>query len=209
VKVRVASVVLLLTISTGCVPRVVRVQQPLPTAVQLELASIPRVWIAGFVVDRPPDVDLNDEAVRVLRDELRSARILVLAGAPVTLAHEDVFSDDRLWRRLGEEHGFPLIVTGSIKLLLAPPRIVHRGRRDGYVHAGGRILRVKVVLVDGTTGRVVATQELPARWRYGIGRFSSDVSLYVDLLHQTMPDWLRAISVGSRRTIKVNPGGVV
>jgi hypothetical protein len=81
VNVRIASVVFVLMTSTARAPLVAKVRHPLPPAVQLELGSIPRVWVAGFVADGSAHVDVNGEAVRVLRDELRSARILVLAGA--------------------------------------------------------------------------------------------------------------------------------
>jgi hypothetical protein len=42
----------------------------------------------------------------------------------VPINTEDVVLDPAYWRRLDEEHGFPLIVTGSVKLLVAPAMLV-------------------------------------------------------------------------------------
>ena len=35
--------------------------------VQQRLLTFPRIWVAGFVVDRNREVDLNTETVRLLR----------------------------------------------------------------------------------------------------------------------------------------------
>ena len=180
----------------ACAPHVVRTPSSIPAAVQLQIGRLPRVWVAGFVAHAPADsIDLNVETVRVLRDALRSIGSVPLVDAePLQIQNEQVFADDRCWSQLGEEHGFPLIVTGSISMFLAPPAIVQRGIRTIYVPTAGRVLDATVVLIDGRTGHVVDSIRLPRRMRYGVGRFSSGLSLFINLMSQSRTDWLKAIS---------------
>lgn len=91
----------------------------------------------------------------------------IVDAEPLMIDTEQRFSDSTYWRRLGEEHGSPLIVTGSVRLLLAPPSIVQRGPRDVYILTAGRVLEATVVLIDGRTGTPLSRQKLPSRMRYG------------------------------------------
>ena len=93
-----------------------------------------------------------------------------------------------------EELGEPLIVTGSVKLFLAPTRLEQRGRRTMYFPRAGRVLEATVVLIDGRSGEVVSTTKLPSRMRYGTDRVASGLSLYLQMMDQAMPDWLQAIT---------------
>jgi len=99
---------------------------------------------------------------------------------PLTIPTERVFAEESYWRRLADERGSPLIVTGSVKLVLAPPAIVQRGLRTSYVPTAGRVRDVdaRIVTIDGRTGRVIRATRLPGRVRYGVGRFSSGLSLF-------------------------------
>jgi len=97
---------------------------------------------------------------------------------PLTIPTERVFAEESYWRRLADERGSPLIVTGSVKLVLAPPAIVQRGLRTSYVPTAGRVLDATIVTIDGRTGRVIRTTRLRGRVRYGVGRFSSGLSLF-------------------------------
>ena len=195
---RLVAVVILTALAVaGCAPHVVRTDRSLPPRVQLQLASVPRLWVAGFAVGGRSDLDLNGETVRVLTQQFRQwTSVPLVEGAPVTIRSEATFADAAYWRRLAEEHGFPLIVTGSVQLLIAPPKMVQRGRRETYVHATGREFRARLVLIDGRTGKVVASARLPARTRYGVGRFGAGMVLYYDLLQRAFPDWLQAIAAG-------------
>ncbi len=181
---------------SGCGPHVVRASHGLPADVQIQLLRMPRVWVAGFVTSANFDhIDLNIETVRLLREELRAVGSMpVVEAEPLTVPGEQVFADRSYWRGLGEEHGLPLIVTGSVKMSLAPPLMVQRGRRVFYVPTAGRVLDATVVLIDGRTGMVITTTQLPRRIRYGIGRFSSGLSLYFDLMDQSRADWFNAIA---------------
>jgi|SRR5882672_7570199 len=190
----IASALLAFT-AAACAPHVVRSSNAPPAAVQFKMAGLPRVWVAGFATERKPEFDLNTEAVLLLRRELRlwsSAQII--EAEPLSIDAEQKLSDVSYWRRLGEEHGTPLIVTGTVKLHLAPARVVHRGVRTVYAYATGRVLDATVVLIDGRTGEVVSTSKLPSRMRYGLGRFGSGLSLFMQIMQAGMSDWFDAIS---------------
>lgn len=179
----------------ACGPRLVRTPHAPPAVFQLNVSKLSRVWVAGFVAGRNPEVDVNVETVRFLRRQLRTqSSVTVVDAEPLTLDTEQRFSETTYWRRLGEEHGSPLIVTGSVRLLLAPPAMVQRGPRSVYIPTAGRVLEATVVLIDGRTGTALSTQKLPSRMRYGLGRFSSGLSLYLQLMDRAMPDWFRAIA---------------
>jgi hypothetical protein len=191
--------VVLATISmAACAPRVVRPANAPPPAVQMRLAGLPRVWVAGFATDRNTEFDLNTETVRLLRSELRTwSSAPVLEVEPLAVDSEERLSDVPYWRRLGDEHGRPLIITGSLKLRVAPARVVHRGVRTMYAYATGRVLDSTVVVIDGRTGERLSSQALASRMRYGVGRFSSALALYVAMMQGAMGEWLETITAAS------------
>lgn len=191
----------------ACHPRVVTVANAVPADVQLKLARITRIWIAGFHVVPNRDIDLDAETVRLIRHELRRATSLdVIEAEPLVVPTEDVFSDRAYWRRLASEHGSPLIVTGTVNLLVAPPTTVQRGRHT-LVSAAGRVLDPEVVIIDGRNGDVILTERIPRRMRYGIGRFAFTIPLYFDLMERAMPDWIRVIAIGAELIGSGDPGG--
>src|SRR5262245_32807595 len=179
----------------GCATKVVRTAGSIPPAAQINLSKLPRVWVAGFVARGSNEIDLNAETVLLLRQQLRMvSSAAVIDAEPLALSSERDFTEVKRWRELGEEHGNPLIVTGSVALLLAPPAIVQRGPRTAYIPTAGRTLAATVVLIDGRTGEVVRTEPLPSRVRYGIGRFSSGPWLFFELMRRSLLDWLAAIA---------------
>ena len=190
----VTVIVLSIAAAACTAPHIAR-PQAAPTAdVQLKLATLPRVWVAGFATDWKPEFDLNTETVRLVRAHLRtwsSAQVIEAEPLPVDSGR---LSDVAYWRTLGEEHRYPLIVTGSVKLHIAPARVVQRGVRSTYAYADGRVLDATVVLIDGRTGEVLSTDKLPSRMRYGVGRFSSALSLFLQMMNAGMGDWFTAIA---------------
>jgi hypothetical protein len=188
--------VLILSLFTGaCGTRVIHGLESVPAEYQLKLAKLPRVWVAGFATGKKPEFDLNLETVRFIRTQLRTwSSAQVIQAEPLTIDTEQRLSDVAYWRRLGEEHGRPLIVTGTVKLLLAPPQVVQRGIRTIYLPLAGRTLEATVVIIDGGSGQVRSTRKLPSRMRYGVGRFSSGLALYFQMMDQAMPDWFGAIT---------------
>lgn len=189
--------VILLSIAAAaaCATHVTRPPTAPPAAVQLNLATLPRLWVAGFATDRKPEFDVNAETVRLLRGRLRAwSSAPVVEAEPLPVDSEHRLSDHVYWRRLGEEHRQPLIITGSVKLRIAPARVVQRGARTLYAYADGRVLEATIVLIDGRTGEVLSTDRLPSRMQYGAGRFSSGLSLFLQMMDAGMSDWLAAIA---------------
>jgi len=195
---RLLLVVLAMISTAACAPHVVRLTNAPPPALQMKLAGLPRVWVAGFATDKKPEFDLNTETVRLLRTELRTwSSATVLEVEPLAVDSEERFTDVAYWRRLGDEHGRPLIITGSLKLRVAPARVVHRGVRTMYAYATGRVLDSTVVVIDGRTGERLSSQALASRMRYGVGRFSSGLALYFAMMQGAMGDWLETITAAS------------
>ena len=178
----------------ACGPRVIRESRFAPQAVQQRLLAFPRVWVAGFVVNSIRDVDLNSETVRLVRAALTMRTgASVVEGEPLTIDTDARFANARFWREHAEERGFPLIVTGTVRLLLAPPQIEQRGRRTIYL-ATGRVLDVTVMTIDGRTGKLLSTHRLPRRTRDDTRDVPSGLELFVEMMEAGMQDWLAAIS---------------
>ena len=187
----------------GCAPRLIKASHAVPLSVQGRISSIPRIWVTGFAVNSNPEFDVNLETIRLLRTWFRErTSVPVVDAEPLTIPNEQIFADAPYWRGLAEEHGSPLIVTGSVRLLLAPPQMVQRGRRTVFLHATGRLLEVTVVMIDATTGEIRSRTDLPTRTEYGIGRESSGLTLYFALMDRAMDDWFRAIAEGSPATAR-------
>ena len=153
-----------------------------------------RILVAGFVTETDGSVDVNGETVRLLRSELRREGALgVLQGDPLTLSDEDVFRDAEYWRLVGEEYGHPLIVTGFVRLRRAPPAVSQRGGRAAvYETRPGFFLESELLLIDGTTGRVLTSKRLPRQVRYeSVGRESVSW-MFLAMLDRMLPDLLHA-----------------
>ncbi len=193
---------LLSVLTAACLSPSVRVSNAPSPQVQKKLANLSRVWVAGFVTastsEGKLEFDLNSETVRLLRIQLRTwSSAHVLEGEPLAIDTKQQLSDVAYWRKQGEEHGRPLIVTGSVKLYLAPPKLEQRGKRMLSYPLAGRILEATAVLIDGHTGEVLSTHKLPDRMQYGVGRFGSPLLLYSQMMDQALPDWFAAITATS------------
>ena len=177
----------------ACAPRIVPASRSMPANVQLGLLKLPRVWVAGFVTSGRPEFDLGFETVRLLRRQLRNWSASVVEAEPIVVDSASRLSDTAYWRRLGEEHGKPLIVTGTVRWLFAPAKIEERGRRRIYL-VNGRVFEATVVLIDGTSGKALSTEPLPSRMRYDTGPKAFPLTLFYEMMEQALPDWFRAIA---------------
>lgn len=177
----------------ACAPRVVRTSRSMPADVQLGLLKLPRIWVAGFVASGRPEFDLSFETVRLLRRQLRNWSASVVEAEPLVVDSATRLSDVAYWRRLGEEHGRPLIVTGTVRWLSAPAKIEERGKRRIYL-VNGRVFEATVVLIDGHSGKAVSTEPLPSRMRYDTGPKAFALTLFYEMMEQALPDWFRAIA---------------
>ena len=190
----VALVVVVLT--SNCAPRVHRMRSSLPADVQIGMSRVDDVWVAGFISQPGRDkVDLNVETVRLIRQDLRRlSNARVVDAEPLNLADQAVFDDAAYWRRQAEDRRAGLVVTGIVRLLLAPAQMVQRGRRTAFLGQSGRTLDATVVVIDGRTGAIVSRLALPRRMRYASDGIASGLALYFEMMEQARPDWLRAIS---------------
>ena len=170
----------------------VRVAQPPTPAV--DVSAFNRVWIAGFVTSAHRDVDLNTETVRLLRSQLKSQTFLrVIDAEPITIDGESMLRDEARWRKLAEEYGEPLIVTGSVRLVSAHPLSTERpSGRGSAILRKGFVLEATFVFIDGRTGKVVGSQTVPKEKIYGLDDRTSTLSLYFQLMNRVMPIFLRA-----------------
>lgn len=182
---------------SDCGPRVHRIRAGAPADVQIGMASVDDIWVAGFIGESGKDkVDLNVETVRLVRQDLRRFSLArVVEAEPLTLDNQEVFNDAAYWRRQANDVRARLVVTGIVRLLLAPAQIVQRGRRTAYLAQSGRTLEATVVVIDGRSGAIVARETLPQRQRYATNDISSGLPLYFEMMEQLRPDWLRAIAV--------------
>ena len=171
-----------------------RVSQP--PAPSIDLSPFRRIWIAGFVTHTRSDIDVNGETVRLLRRRLNPRTPLrVLDVHPLTMHDESEFSDRDRWRKLGEEYGQPLVVTGSVRLIPARPVAVERsaGRGLSYASRKGFVLEATFVFIDGRTGDILETHPLPKETLYGTDQRASTLSLYFQLMDRVVPTFLRAL----------------
>ena len=189
---RIALIAALPCFVVACAPQVVQTPRSMPAAVQLNLLKLPRVWVAGFATGGRREFDLNGETVRLLRQELRAWSASVVDAEPLII-EANTLSEAPYWRRLGEEHGAPLIVTGSVRWLFAPAKIEQRGRRTVYV-VNGRVLEATVVVIDGHTGEIMSSRRLPSRMHYPVGQSPDGLGCLFDMMDAGIRDWLDAIS---------------
>lgn len=167
-----------------------------PAALLIDLSPFRRIWIAGFVTSANRDIDVNLETVRLLRRRLNPRTTLrVIEAEPLTIRDELELGDRERWRRLAEEYGEPLIVTGSVRLNAARPVAVERttGRGSIYLSRKGFVLETRFVFIDGRTGEVIASEPLPKETLYGTDTRTSTLFLYFQLMDRVVPNFLRAL----------------
>lgn len=171
------------------------------THATLDMSAFRRVLVAGFIGAGTAEVDTNVETVRLLRAQLRTntelkvidADILPLAAIALDGlqrrtglkdekdldACRHVFADVRFWKRLGEEYGEPLIITGTV-LFRAQPR-------------GGSVEPV-FLFIDGRTGVVIYSASFRESLSHGDRRRVPALSTYFQLMDRLVPNVLGAVS---------------
>jgi hypothetical protein len=179
---------------------------------QARFHDFARVLVAGFVTSGVPQVDGNTETARLLGTELRSKRGLTVVRfdpldlqrlstlAPQADASDDgVFADVPFWKRLGEEYAEPLIVTGTVGFRSAGHRMEERslGRRTIRLWHPGFTLMLRLVLIDGRTGRMLDSVPMRQRKAYATDDRESPLSMYFKLMNETMPSVLDTFARGA------------
>ncbi|OFW04285.1 MAG: hypothetical protein A3I61_09910 [Acidobacteria bacterium RIFCSPLOWO2_02_FULL_68_18] len=209
-----------------------------PIRPKLDVSAFQRVLVAGFIAGGSDDVDGNLETTRLLRSQLRTKSELrvidvdVLPLMDVALegreanggdrqappaaikedadleAYEHVFAKVEYWKRIGEEHQQPLIVTGTV--MFAPQArsgIVQRdqeiydsfGRRRvvpvrTYMERKGFVLKPRFVFIDGRTGAVLHSENFREEILYNVNQTTPALSSYFELMDRLIPSFLSTLS---------------
>ena len=141
-----------------------------------------------------------------------SASIAILENEDLE-PYEHLFADVEYWRRIGEEHQQPLIVTGTV--MFAPQArsgVVQRereiydslGRRSvvpirTYMERKGFVLEPRFVFIDGRTGAVLYSENFREEILYNANQVTPALSSYFELMDRLLPSFLSTLST---QTIK-------
>jgi len=132
-------------------------------------------------------------------------------------AYEQVFENKDYWKKVGEEFGSPLIITGSV--LFTPHQrsgYVQKeqevydsfGRRSvvpvrTYMDRKGFILRPKFVFIDGRTGETLYTETFREEILYNAEQSTPALSSYFELMDRLLPSFLSTLSSQTIRGSRV------
>jgi hypothetical protein len=134
--------------------------------------------------------------------------------------YAQVFADPEFWKKVGEEHQQPLIVTGSVLFVPhARSGFVQReqevydsfGRRQvvpvrTYMERKGYILRPTFVFIDGRTGEQLYSESFREEVLYNANQQTPALSSYFELMDRLLPTFLNTLSAqkirGSRVLLK-------
>jgi hypothetical protein len=132
-------------------------------------------------------------------------------------AYERVFSNVDYWKKIGEEHQNPLIVTGTV--LFMPHQssgFVQReqevydsfGRRRvvpvrTYMERKGFILRPTFVFIDGRTGETLHSETFREQILYNQNNSTPALSSYFELMDRLLPTFLNTLSAQKIRGTRV------
>jgi hypothetical protein len=223
----------------------VTVETPLQS--KLDVSGFRRVLVAGFVGELgDADVDLPAETARLLQNQLRSAsklqvlepdhpplgdaveKILERLGEGGKWTQQEreqfrvetdrVLQDGEFWRKVGEEFGTPLIVTGRVGFEVQSrsgfqpeervardvdsnrPRLV-RGNR--FLERKGFTLSAEFHFVDGRTGQTLHKEKFTEEVLYGEEQKVAPLSAYFELMDRLLPNFLGVISPQKIRGTRV------
>jgi hypothetical protein len=168
--------------------------------------QIPELATAGSTPpETPATTSEPDEAQAAARDE----KELEL--------YEKVFANAEYWKKIGEEHQNPLIVTGTV--LFTPHQragFVQReqevydsfGRRRvvpvrTYEDRKGYILRPTFVFIDGRTGEVLHQETFREEILYSQNASTPALSSYFELMDRLLPTFLNTLSSQKIRGTRV------
>jgi len=145
------------------------------------------------------------------------------AGKTITLAeaelppYEKIFENKDYWKKVGEEFGSPLIITGSVVFVphqrsgyVQKEQEVYDsfGRRSvvpvrTYMDRKGYILRPKFVFIDGRTGETLYTEAFREEILYNAEQSTPALSSYFELMDRLLPSFLSTLSSQTIRGSRV------
>jgi hypothetical protein len=131
--------------------------------------------------------------------------------------YEKLFANVDYWKKVGEEHQNPLIVTGTV--LFTPHQragFVQReqevydsfGRRRvvpqrTYENRKGYILRPTFVFIDGRTGQTLHQETFREEILYSENQSTPALSSYFELMDRLLPTFLNTLSTQKIRGTRV------
>ena len=130
---------------------------------------------------------------------------------------EGIFANVAFWKKLGEEHQNPLIVTGTVLFTPhAPSGFVQReqdyydsfGRRRvvpvrTYMERKGFILRPKFIFIDGRTGTTLYSESFREEILYSPQQSTPALSSYFELMDRLIPSFLSTLSTQKIRGSRI------
>jgi len=122
--------------------------------------------------------------------------------------YEKIFENKDYWKKVGEEFGSPLIITGSVVFMphqrsgyVQKEQEVYDsfGRRSvvpvrTYMDRKGFILRPKFVFIDGRTGETLYTETFREEILYNAEQSTPALSSYFELMDRLLPSFLSTLS---------------
>jgi hypothetical protein len=122
--------------------------------------------------------------------------------------YEKIFENKDYWKKVGEEFGSPLIITGSVVFVphqrsgyVQKEQEVYDsfGRRSvvpvrTYMDRKGFILRPKFVFIDGRTGETLYTESFREEILYNAEQSTPALSSYFELMDRLLPSFLSTLS---------------
>jgi hypothetical protein len=217
-----------------------------PVQSKLDVSPFRRVLVAGFVTEPgEQDVEISSETSRLLQNQLRAnsklqilepdrppihdalEKVLEGLGEGGKLSKQEkeqyrleadrVLQDGEFWRKVGEEFGNPLIVTGRLGFeeqnrsgFQSEERVVHtpagrpvitRGSR--YAERKGFSLSADFYFLDGRTGKILHKEKFTEEVLYGEEQKVSPLTSYFELMDRLLPNFLGVISPQKIRGTRV------
>ena len=131
--------------------------------------------------------------------------------------YEKIFENKDYWKKVGEEFGSPLIITGSVVFVphqrsgyVQKEQEVYDsfGRRSvvpvrTYMDRKGYILRPKFVFIDGRTGETLYTETFREEILYNAEQSTPALSSYFELMDRLLPSFLSTLSSQTIRGSRV------
>jgi hypothetical protein len=145
-----------------------------------------------------------------------SGKIATIAEAELP-PYEKIFENKDYWKKVGEEFGSPLIITGSVMFTphqrsgyVQKEQEVYDsfGRRSvvpvrTYMDRKGYILRPKFVFIDGRTGETLYTETFREEILYNAEQSTPALSSYFELMDRLLPSFLSTLSSQSIKGSRV------
>src|SRR5688572_10627641 len=123
-------------------------------------------------------------------------------------AYEHVFANVEYWKKIGEEHQQPLIVTGTLTFTARNDTSVRQTEQEVYDNLGRRRtlpsrqvverkgfgLDARFIFIDGRTGTTMTSQTFRERVMYDANRQTPALSSYFELMDRMIPSFLATLS---------------